>query len=118
MRRAWISVVVPVLNEESCIARFIERMRDELVSSVSSWEIVVVDDGSTDRTREIVEAYARADDRVRLVAGPHRGKGAAVRQGMLAAGGEWRFMADADLSMPPDNLARFLAAAQAAPAPD
>ena len=111
--RPYLSVVVPVLNEEGCIASFIDRMRAELSARAPSWEIVVVDDGSTDRTREIVEAHVRADERVRLIAGPHRGKGGALREGMLAASGAWRFMADADLAMPPGNLQRVLDGAAA-----
>lgn len=106
----FLSVVVPALNEEDSIGAFIERMRTELSGLVPSWEIVVVDDGSRDRTASIVADEAARDGRVRLISGPHRGKGAALRQGLLAATGEWRFMADADLAMPPDNLARFLEA--------
>ena len=53
-------------------------------------------------------ALAAEDDRVRLLALPHRGKGEAVKRGLLEARGEWRFMADADLATPPDNLPRFL----------
>ena len=74
---------------------------------VPSWEIVVADDGSSDRTGDIVSTIAAADARVRLLSLPHKGKGSAVRQGLLAARGEWRFIADADLAMPPDNLTRF-----------
>ncbi len=118
MSQPFLSVIVPALNEEGCIAAFIERMRAELSALAGSWEIVVVDDGSTDRTRAIVEAEASADPRIRLMTGPHRGKGAAVQQGMLAATGTWRFMADADLAMPPDNLSRFLALTRAGNPPD
>jgi dolichyl-phosphate beta-glucosyltransferase len=105
----FLSVVVPAFNEEGRIASFIERMRQELADLVPTWEILVADDGSLDRTREVVQEIAAADPRVRLVALPHRGKGEAVRRGLQAARGAWRFMADADLAMPPDNLRRFLA---------
>jgi len=108
-RRPRLSVVIPVLNEERGIGSTLDRFRAELDRLVPSWEIVVVDDGSTDGTRAIIEAQAQADPRVRLLAGPHAGKGAALRRGILGAIGEWRFMADADLAMPPDNLSRFLA---------
>ena len=118
MSEPFLSVVVPVLNEEACIASFIDRMRTEVSRLVPSWEIVAVDDGSTDRTRDIVEAHARQDQRVRLVRMDHRGKGAAVKRGLLEARGEWRFMADADLAMPPDNLARFLDVTRNGPPPD
>jgi dolichyl-phosphate beta-glucosyltransferase len=103
-----LSVVVPAFNEETRIGACIERMREALPSLVESWEIVVADDGSGDRTREVVGRYATADSRIRLVSLAHRGKGSAVRHGLLEARGEWRFIADADLAMPPDNLIRFL----------
>jgi len=114
----FLSVVVPAFNEEGCIGDFIERMQRELPARVPSWEIVVVDDGSSDRTAAIVSERAVSDSRVRLITGAHHGKGAAVRQGLLAATGDWRFMADADLAMPPDNLSRFLAHIEGADAPD
>ncbi|HEY1303441.1 MAG TPA: dolichyl-phosphate beta-glucosyltransferase [Vicinamibacterales bacterium] len=100
-------MVVPAFNEETRIASCIERLREHLPTVVPSWEIVVADDGSSDRTGNIVSTIAAADTRVRLLSLPHKGKGSAVRQGLLEARGEWRFIADADLAMPPDNLARF-----------
>jgi dolichyl-phosphate beta-glucosyltransferase len=103
-----LSIVVPAFNEETRIGPCIERLCAALPALVESWEIVVADDGSADRTREIVGRYATDDSRVRLVSLPHRGKGSAVRHGLLEARGQWRFIADADLAMPPDNLARFL----------
>ncbi|HKE82596.1 MAG TPA: dolichyl-phosphate beta-glucosyltransferase [Vicinamibacterales bacterium] len=110
MNSPSLSVVVPAFNEESRIASCIAQLRAALPDLVDSWEIVVADDGSADRTGEIVAAVAASDARVRLVTLPHHGKGSAVRAGLLAAHGQWRFIADADLAMPPDNLPRFLAA--------
>jgi hypothetical protein len=104
----FLSIVVPTFNEGERIAAFIEGMREAAARLVDSWEIVVADDGSADNTREIVAAIAATHPNVRLLALPHRGKGATVRDGLLDARGTWRFMADADLSMPPDNLERFL----------
>lgn len=83
-------------------------MRAALPDLVPSWEILVADDGSADRTREVVSELAASDGRIRLLALPHRGKGEAVKRGLLEARGQWRFMADADLATPPDNLPRFL----------
>jgi glycosyltransferase involved in cell wall biosynthesis len=74
----------------------------------NSWEIRVVDDGSADDTADIIERLSAADPRIVLQPEPRRGKGAAVRAGMLAAAGELRFMCDADLSMPIRELRRFL----------
>jgi dolichyl-phosphate beta-glucosyltransferase len=93
-------------------------LRAYLDGSGLVWEIVVVDDGSTDGTGRVVEDHAIADRRIRVVMGPRAGKGAAVRRGMLEARGGWRFMADADLAMPLDNLDRFLSLASSTSPPD
>ena len=109
MDRPWLSVVIPAFNEESRIRSSLERMRTYLDGTGRSWEIVVVDDGSSDRTAALVEQAGADEPRIRLVRAPHGGKGAAVRRGMLEATGRWRFLSDADLSMPPENLGRFFA---------
>lgn len=108
MRAPFLSVVVPVFNEEHGIAACAQRLTSFLDGAGVPWEIVIADDGSDDGTAAAASAIAARDPRVRLSPGPHRGKGAAVRRGMLAATGEWRFMADADLSMPPAEITRFL----------
>jgi len=115
--RPLLSIVVPAYNEEAVIGRFIQSIHAEVTPLGFTWELLVVDDGSTDATVTVVRDAARVDGRVRLLETAHRGKGAAVRQGFLASRGEWVFMADADLSMPWDNLHRFfdMAAAEQPP---
>ncbi len=103
----YLSIVVPAFNEEARIGGSLDRLTEYLSTFDKSWEIVVVDDGSSDRTAAIVEEHSRLDGRIRLIRAEHGGKGAAVRRGMLEAEGEWRFLSDADLSMPPENLSRF-----------
>jgi dolichyl-phosphate beta-glucosyltransferase len=105
----FLSIVVPAYNEERRIGSCLDRLRQALPGLVPSWEIVVADDGSRDRTPEIVAAEAAGDARIRLLELPHHGKGEAVRRGLIEARGEWRYIADADLATPPDNLTRFLA---------
>jgi dolichyl-phosphate beta-glucosyltransferase len=117
MARPLVSVVVPAFNEEASIGQCIAALGAALDRLGASWELLVVDDGSGDRTRTIVGAAAQRDGRVRLIELPHRGKGSAVRHGFQSARGEWIFMADADLSMPPDNIRRFLAAVSREPVP-
>ena len=107
-----ISIVVPTLNEESCIESFLERVSHHLSAQNLSWEIVVVDDGSRDGTAALVEKWVAADARVRLLRQSHGGKGLAVRHGMLAATGAWRFMTDADLSVAPEDWSGLLSAAR------
>jgi glycosyltransferase involved in cell wall biosynthesis len=109
--RPFLSIVVPAYNEEAVIGRFIESVRADVDRPGRTWEAIIVDDGSADQTARVGREAAGADDRIRLLEAPHRGKGAAVRQGFLAARGQWILMADADLSMPWDNLSRFLDAA-------
>lgn len=70
--------------------------------------MIVVDDGSTDSTAGLAADAVSTTENLRLVEQPHRGKGHAVRVGMLTARGEYRFQCDADLSMPIEQLSRFL----------
>ena len=116
----YLSVVIPAYNEEARIASTVKALVDFLSgwSTVSSgdrtWELIVVSDGSTDSTAQIVTDISNSDDHIRLIDAPHGGKGAAVRHGMDEATGEWRFLCDADLSMPADHLGRFFAGRDAA----
>ncbi len=108
MAAPFLAVVVPAYNEEERIAASLESLVDYLSDQPYTWEIVVADDGSADATASIVSEVAERWPPVRLVRIPHGGKGAAVRSGMLATDAEWRFLCDADLSMPPEQLERFL----------
>ncbi len=105
----YLSVVVPAYNEEKRIGFSLFRIKEYLQSRHLSAEIILVDDGSTDRTaevsREIMEGYP--DFRV-ITLPQNRGKGAAVRAGMLQARGELVLFTDADLSTPIEELEKFL----------
>jgi dolichyl-phosphate beta-glucosyltransferase len=110
-----LSIVVPAFNEEHRLPPTLARLASYLSTGSRStpwrsWEIVVVDDGSRDATCAVVEAHMAMIPELRLVRQtPNRGKGAAVRLGMLAARGRIRVMSDADGSMSPDQLPRLLA---------
>jgi len=108
MRAPFLSVVVPAFNEEARIGRTITEVIAEFDRLAVDGELLVVDDGSSDRTVSIVQQAADGDGRIRLVRAAHAGKGATVRRGMLESRAEWRFLADADLSMPISELRRFL----------
>lgn len=103
-----LSVIVPAYNEERGLPGTLLTLSQYLVRREWSWEVRVVDDGSGDGTRQVVEEFGRSEPRVVLQAEPHRGKGAAVRAGMLASRAAYRFMCDADLSMPVHEIDRFM----------
>jgi glycosyltransferase involved in cell wall biosynthesis len=109
--RPKLSVVIPAHNESSRIVRTLGRIRDYLVSRGWSGEIVVVDDGSSDDTVELVRGFDAGPLAVRIerLAG-HQGKGFAVRAGMLSGAGELLLLCDADLSTPIDQVEKLLAA--------
>lgn len=104
-----LSIVIPAFNEARRIGQTLGELQSALPGFGLPWEVRVVDDGSSDETASIVEAAGRLDARVVLQREPHRGKGSAVRSGLLAAQGELCFMCDADLSMPIRELGRFIA---------
>src|SRR5690606_32340086 len=109
--RASLSVVIPAFNEASRISGTLATLCNFLPSVVEDWELRVVDDGSGDDTAMVVADFARVHAAVVLQPEPHRGSGGAVRAGTLPARGGLRFLCDADLSMPPAELTRFLALA-------
>jgi dolichyl-phosphate beta-glucosyltransferase len=100
-----LSVVIPAFNEAGRLPRTLERVTAFLREWGRSHEVLVADDGSTDQTAE----KARAAGATVLRDDHNRGKGHAVRRGMLAARGRRRLMTDADLSTPIEELPRFLA---------
>ncbi|MSQ33089.1 MAG: glycosyltransferase family 2 protein [Dehalococcoidia bacterium] len=104
----YLSIVVPAYNEEARLPESLAQIVACLQSRPFDWEVLVADDGSNDRTAAIVQECSAREGRVRLLSGPHLGKGGAVRRGMLAARGRYRFLADADLSMPIEQVERFL----------
>jgi glycosyltransferase involved in cell wall biosynthesis len=104
----YLSIIIPAYNEERRIGSTLECLLRYLDGQPYTWEVIVADDGSADGTAPLVERLAKDADQVRLLSLPHRGKGWAVRQGMLAARGQLRFMADADMAMPVEQLGTFL----------
>jgi hypothetical protein len=100
-----ISVVVPAFNEEQRIGASIETVCNFLRRSGRTWELVIVDDGSSDLTASITDAKAAHEPRVKLIRSPrNRGKGHALRLGVLASCGDEVLISDADFSAPIDDL--------------
>jgi len=103
-----VSVVVPAFNEAARIGATLDELDRFLSAQPWQWEVRVVDDGSADETAAIVEHSHRRQPKIVLQREPHRGKGGAVKAGLLAASARFRFICDADLSMPVAELPRFL----------
>jgi glycosyltransferase involved in cell wall biosynthesis len=104
-----LSILIPTYNEEPNIRRTAEACLAYLRARDAAWELLLVDDGSTDRTLAIEQELAQAEPRLRLLPhAPNRGKGYAVRQGMLAARGAVRLFLDADYSTPLEEVEKLL----------
>ncbi|MET9646819.1 glycosyltransferase [Streptomyces syringium] len=106
-----LSVIVPAYNEEARLAPSLEAIRTHLGTLTTGggrrlrWELIVVDDGSTDATAEVIEKAAATEARIRLLRTPaNRGKGHAVRTGVLASRGRRVLVTDADLATPIEDL--------------
>jgi glycosyltransferase involved in cell wall biosynthesis len=104
----FLSIVIPALNEEERLPTTLEQVFDFLGRQDYAAEVLLVENGSTDRTLEIAQDFSRSHPSLRALHEAKRGKGRAVRRGMLEARGEYRFICDADLSMPIGELSRFL----------
>jgi dolichyl-phosphate beta-glucosyltransferase len=111
-----LSVVLPCYNEAERLPATLQTLLAYLSGVPGQVEVLVVDDGSTDATVTVATAIAAADGRVRVLSyHPNRGKGFAVRTGMLAAEGELVVFTDADGSYGPRELGRIVAALGEAP---
>jgi dolichyl-phosphate beta-glucosyltransferase len=105
-----LSIVIPAYNEEKRLPATLAVVLPYLRGRGDSFEIVVVNDGSADRTSQVA---GTAGPEVRVLENPgNRGKGYSVRNGMLDAKGSWRLMSDADLSTPIEELERLMAIAK------
>jgi dolichyl-phosphate beta-glucosyltransferase len=105
--RPWLSVVIPAYNEERGIVGTLEKLRAWLDADGRHWEIVVVDNASTDRTAEVIQPLL--EPRIRLLVNDeNRGKGYSVKRGMLAAEGDLRLHCDADCAPSLESLPGML----------
>lgn len=108
-----LSIIVPAYNEELRLPATLERI--SAYAKQARWtdyEVLVVDDGSKDGTIGIAEGMAHAEPAIRVIRNPgNRGKGYAVKHGMMEASGDWRLFSDADLSTPIEEIEKLFAAA-------
>jgi dolichyl-phosphate beta-glucosyltransferase len=104
-----ISLIIPAYNEEQRIGKSLEQIFRFCNAQESPFEVIVVDDGSTDGTVPFVRERFGDRSQLRILQQPfRRGKGAAVQQGMLQARGDFVFFSDADLSVPIETLPALL----------
>jgi dolichyl-phosphate beta-glucosyltransferase len=103
-----LSIIIPAHNEENRLPRSLEQVFAFLEKQNYEAEVLVIENGSSDRTLEIAQGFAQRHKNLRVIHEPGRGKGLAVRKGMLEAHGQYRFMCDADLSMPIEEVNKFV----------
>ena len=106
--RTHLSVVIPAYNEEYNLRTgVLDSVYDYLSDQPYSWEIVFVNDGSSDKTSEIAQGFAKKHQNFRVLNEPHRGKAATVIAGILAAKGEIILFTDTDQATPIDQIEKF-----------
>ena len=108
MSDVFLSLIIPVYNEERRLPATLEQVSSFLHSQPYTSEVLVVENGSQDNTLAIAREYAHSHAQFKVLQTDRQGKGIAVQQGMLATRGEYLFMCDADFSMPVSEINRFL----------
>ncbi len=108
MSTPFLSIVIPAHNEESRLPRTIEQIFSFLEKQTYSSEVIIVENGSSDRTFAFAQEYTLRHPNLIVHHEEQAGKGNALRRGMSEARGEYRFICDADLSMPIEELQKFL----------
>jgi undecaprenyl-phosphate 4-deoxy-4-formamido-L-arabinose transferase len=107
--RVDISVLVPILNEEESLGELNERLGAVLSSTGRSYEIIYINDGSTDRTQEMIEGFRQADPRVKVIEfNRNYGQHMALFAGFERTAGKVIVTIDADLQNPPEEIPRLI----------
>jgi len=107
MNKPFLSIIIPAYNEETRLPGSLEKITAFLSQQPYRAEVLIVENGSSDCTYAIAQEFAQKNPIFRALHIEERGKGIAVKTGMLAALGEYRFICDADLSMPIEEVNRF-----------
>jgi len=104
----FLSLVIPAHNEEQRLPPSLQKIHDFVSQQPYRSEVLIIENGSSDRTLEVAQSFIPQMPYLRVLHEEARGKGLAVRRGMLEATGAYRFICDADLSMPIEQVSRFL----------
>ena len=107
-KTCFLSIVIPAYNEEKRLPDSLPKIINFVQQQDYETEVIVVDDGSTDRTADVVREFQKDAPFLSLSQVEHGGKGHAVKAGMLQAKGEYLFLCDSDLSMPIEEVSKFL----------
>jgi glycosyltransferase involved in cell wall biosynthesis len=108
LKKPFLSIIIPAYNEAGRLPASLRRINAFLSTLPFEAEVLVVENGSTDGTFDVIQSMQDEIHGLKVRHEDTRGKGWAVKQGMLAASGEYRFICDADLSMPIEEITRFL----------
>ena len=108
MSHPFLSIIIPAYNEESRLPQTLEQAFSFLAEQEYKAEIIVVENGSNDRTFKIAQELSATFPNLYVFHNDEAGKGKAVQRGMLEARGQYRIFCDADLSMPIGEIARFI----------
>jgi len=105
---AFLSIIIPAHNEETRLPGTLEQVFHFLKQQSFTSEVIVVENGSIDRTYEIAHEFAEQHPNLRVIQNDWRGKGLAIQRGIKEAKGEYLFLCDADLSMPIEEISKFI----------
>jgi glycosyltransferase involved in cell wall biosynthesis len=108
MANPFLSIIIPAHNEEKRLPETLTQVGRFCNSQPFTIEVLVIENASNDKTLPIAQNFSAQLPSLRTIHQDQPGKGLAVKTGMLAATGDYRFFADADLSMPIDEISRFL----------
>jgi len=108
LKSPYLSIVIPARNEENRLPRSLGQVFAYLEAQTYPAEVVVVENGSQDRTLAVAQKFTENFSRLRVLHEDLPGKGRATRRGVLEAHGSYRFIADTDFSMPVGEIGRFL----------
>ena len=104
----YISVIIPSFNESKVILNTLDKLSSYFAGQPYGFEFIVVDDGSTDGTRDLINSLSQKKPFIKLISNSHMGKGASVKSGVLSALGDYVLFTDADLSTPIEELDKLM----------